>query len=245
MKKFNLNVAAFICAAFLITGCNKDDNSSGSTVISAINATVENGNEFNSKIDDVKALIDADIEYSSETGHYDWIGHEIASEDYTKGGFSLDLPKTVDSKYLTRFFPDGIPDGISISDTTVRGNAIEIIAYKSGLEVGYFEYISYDSTTYTYAAYIYVNKNVKISGSYSDTDIYEKYDVSLKKGWNIVYDKETESDNHYSDIVSSKAPSEMKWIYTDFNESYNYRVRSYNPATTKSSNTRKPLSFFK
>jgi hypothetical protein len=243
MNKFSLSVSAFVCAGFLFTGCNKDDNGLDSTDITAIDAKVENGNNYNTKVDVVKAMIWVD-DASSDTG--DGADHELASGDYTKGGFTIDLPKTVDKKFLAPL-SKGMPDGITVSDTSVNLNSISFSAYKSGDEVGYFDYISQDSTTY--AGYVYVDRNVKISGSGSEGDsgykIIYKYDLSFKKGWNIMYMKETEVNNTFSGEATSKAPSAMKWSYSEYNQSYNYSVRSYNPAANKSISNRKPFFLFK
>jgi hypothetical protein len=242
MNKFNLSLAAFACAVFLFTGCNKDDNGLDSTDITAIDAKVENGNNYNSKVEVVKAMVWVDAA-SSDSGS--GVDHEIASGDYTKGGFALDLPKTVDDNYLSLIKTDDMPDGITISDSDVKGNSVSFSAYKSGDEVGYFDYISQDSTTY--AGFIYVDRKVTIKGSGTDTKYgYKyKYDVSLIKGWNIMYMKETEVNNVYTEEATSKAPSAMKWSYSEYNQSYNYSVRSYNPAANKSISNRKPFFLFK
>jgi hypothetical protein len=243
MNKFSLSVAAFVCAGFLFIGCNKDDNSLDSTDITAIDAKIVNGTDYNTKIDVVKAMIWVDDESSNTSNENK---HELASGDYTKGGFELDLPETVENSYLSLIETDDMPDGITVSDSEVKGNSVSFWAYKLGDEVGYFNYISQDSTTY--AGFIYVDRNVTIKGSGTDSQYgYKyKYDISLTKGWNITYIKETETNNVYTDEVSSKAPSAaMKWIFNEYNQYYNYHVRSYNLATNKVISNRKPFSLFK
>ena len=247
MNKIYFSAAAFICAGFLLTGCNKDDNGLNGTNISTIDAKVENGSDYNTKIDAVKALINANEEYNSESGQYVYTGHEVASGNYTNGGFTLDLPKTVDDQYLSLLTTDGMPKEITVSDTTVKGNSIEIVAYKSGVEVGYFEYNSPDSTATS--GYIYVDRNVKITGSGSE-DLFGStfkyiYNVSWKKGWNIAYFKETTTVNSYTVEVTTTEPSGLRWILKNDNQSDSYRVRSYSPAAAKAISNRKPFSLFK
>jgi hypothetical protein len=172
-----------------------------------IKATVENGSNYNDKIDIVQVI---------------GTGSEaiIASATYSNGGFTLNLPATVDAKYLRTRFSD-YPSGIKVSDTNTKTfDFVDVSAYKNGKSVGYFEYyaaVSDDSEVAT--VFIYVDRNVNINGSITNKDEYDEtitYDnVSLKKGLNKMYVKETDSEKNkiYTQVVTMTEPSGLKWTY--------------------------------
>lgn len=170
--------------------CGKDDDpaepgtESGTGGAVTINAKVENGSNYNSKADNVKALMDVDEERDEETGDYYWVGYTVASGQYKDGGFTINLPETVDSKYLST---PGLEKGVTLSDTNIKGGSIEFfVAYKSGVEVGDIYYATYspasEPTAGTDAAYMHVDRGVKITGSGVDEDGDNfSYNASLKK----------------------------------------------------------------
>jgi hypothetical protein len=214
MKKIIMTMAAFICAVTVFTGCNKDDDDSGSSSITSISATVESGSSYNSSIETVKAMVDVDDVYSA-----------IASGKYNNGGFSINLPQTVDDQYLEKMTTD-MPDGIKVSDSQAKGCGIELKGYKSDQEVGTFQYtLTNDTDAGNEGAYVYVDKNTTISGSYSETlwgvTIKAVYDLSLKKGWNIVYMQTTASATDLSATmkISNEKITGLKWFFIEEDDS--------------------------
>jgi hypothetical protein len=224
MKKIFMTMAAFICAVTVFTGCSKDEDETSSTT--TISATVESGSSYNSSIDTVKAMVEIDDVYSA-----------IASVKYSNGGFSLSLPKTVDDQYLEKMNTD-MPDGIKVSDSQAKGCGIELMGYKSNKLIGTFQYaLSDDIDEGNYGGYLYVDKNVTITGSYSESlwgiDVKMVYDLTLKKGWNLVYMKTTASETDYSITmeISSNAITGLKWFFIEEDNSY-YSLSSQSKSAT-------------
>jgi hypothetical protein len=213
MKKAIFTLAAFIFAATIFTGCNKDEDE-GSAV--TINATVEDGASYATSIDDVKAII--------EDG--DSILFVAASGNYTNGGFSLTLPKSVDVKYLSVMDTD-MPEGITISDSKVKGSGVNFYGYKSGEIVGMFQNGKMENEMFTAVeSYIFVDGNITISGSSSETEdllgmpitVKTNYNLKLKKGWNLVYLNMTpvlsETEISMTMDISNTQISGLKWYLT-------------------------------
>jgi len=143
-----------------------------------ITAKVENASEAdNANVSKVQALlwddnIDDDV--------------VIASGSYANGNFTLTLPQTVSNNLLEnvedRF---GDPE-VEISDKKANIAIVWGFYYYDGDDkrVGSLDYEKGN----IYAFFVYADKDVTVTGRSSDNDIYN---MSLKKGWNIVYDNPT------------------------------------------------------
>lgn len=213
MKKVFFTLAVFVCTATIFAACNKDEDE-GSAV--TINATVEDGASYATSIDDVKAVIsDGDSLLF------------VASGNYTNGGFSLTLPKSVDEKYLSVLNAD-MPEGITISDSTVKGSGVNFYGYKSGEIVGIFQNGKMENEMFTAdESYIFVDGNISISGSSNETEdllgalinVKINYDLTLKKGWNLVYLNMTpvlsETEISMTMDISNTPISGLKWYFTE------------------------------
>ena len=213
MKKVFFTLAVFVCTATFFAACNKDEDE-GSAV--TINATVDDGASYNSSIDEVKAVI----------SHGDTVIFVVASGSYTNGGFSLTLPKSIDGKHLEPMDTD-IPEGVTTSNLQVKGCGVNLYGYKSGEVVGMFQNGKNDDVTYTAAeSYIFVDGNTSISGSSSETSdlmgmpitIKTSYNLTLKKGWNLVYlnmtPTVTETEISMTMDISNTQISGLKWYFT-------------------------------
>jgi hypothetical protein len=186
-----------------------------------ISVTVENGNSYNSKIDAVKVEIDVD-------------GENIeVSAPYSNGGFTLKLPTTISDANLEALGNDEYFEGITVSDRNVKVGFInEIDAYKANNYVGCFYNESSDGWG---IGYVYSNGNVSITGvgmeeykednngdgDYDDAgELYkdiEKYNIHLKKGWNLYYFKSIERGNDNEFEVTSQAPeNKIKWYFEEY-----------------------------
>jgi len=233
-KKMCLLCVVFICCGFVFTQCNKDKDASGNSSISSINAKVENGSDYN--FDNVKAVM-----YYGDSGDE----YVVGQSKYTSGSFTIGLPETVDKMYLSPLVEtddDEVSlDWVTISDKTVMGNGINIEGYQSGSYIGDFYYgsASQNSTATNFSmiviegAFVYVEKEVTMTGSTTETDVVDgirvpmnsSANVTLKKGWNIVYTTMSISmkANSNGDITSmsgttsltSKNPGGLKWYYQD------------------------------
>jgi hypothetical protein len=204
--------------AALASSCKKDDeeNSGGGGSTSAaytVTAQVENGNSYNAQIDSVKMLI---YKYVEETGEIELVS-TIASAAYHNGGFTLKLPATVSNAYLSELGAVGLGaglDGITISNPSVKTTSgTAIVAYKSGEQAGNFIYSA--ATLFVgQGQYVYANGDVSLTGSVTDSDTYGmamKYNVQLKKGWNMVYTKLNMNSMEFE--MTTQEPSGLKWRY--------------------------------
>ena len=224
MRKFNLFSIALICAGMIFAGCNKKSNDPDGF----INAKVENGNSYD--FDIVKAIMEYD------DGHMT-LAEVVAEGEYKNGGFSLNLPETINPMYLSLMYDDEPLPGqeITISDETVMGNGIFIEAYKSGVYMGDFNYVgvTFEETTLSISFsisqgfYLYVDKDLTMSGSEYvieeflgiDIETNINADVALKKGWNIMYVTLSFSIGvggaSGTGLVSTKNPGGLKWYFED------------------------------
>jgi hypothetical protein len=188
----------------------KDENPTSVIADNTITATVENGNSYNDEIDTVKAVIVLSMKYDSETGKDRIEYYEVARSAYSNGKFTLKLPETVSDSYLSGFDEmwdgEGIPDGVTVNNTNVKVEFMDIFAYKSGKIVGRF-YAGYTNEPEILTGYVYVNGDVSITGTDVDGD---KYNLHFKKGWNIEY----MIDNDDTNEETTQAPDvTLKWYY--------------------------------
>lgn len=194
----------------MFCSCSKDDESGN---ISGDTSTITASNVINSssQIETVKALAFPDNDYDEE-------GESIALAQYKNNGFTLELPSTLSSKYLSLIWEDA-PNGISISDENAKISEIDISGYNDDDDEigGFFLCNEDDETDWSYDVFwIYSDRDVTIKGESTAVD-YEndeenttKYDLKLNKGWNIVHDIYTYNSNDktgYTDVVTSKKPS--------------------------------------
>lgn len=201
-------VALIVAAAF--TSCDKDDDHgvvSGS--ITQIIAKISNASEF-PDVATVKLLA--------------WNNDVLAEADFINGGFTIDLPETVDGKYLHQF--DEIffyYETLTISKKDAKAlHDLRIYGYNSsGKRIAVFsneKYVGNEySEIYAMTEYLWVDNDVNISGSYKDTedkDYVETYSVSLilKKGWNVVYMSENDTEKGYKVEIKTSPISGLKWI---------------------------------
>jgi hypothetical protein len=239
--KRNFFMMAFVClfTVVALSSCSKDDDDengkSGSIPDNTITATVENGNSYNSQIDIVKAEI-----WDYSTGE----SHVLASAEYKDGGFKLVLPASVGSQYLELLDEEDIPAGITVSNKNVKSASVyELDAYKSGDRAGWL----YNETGNWEGSLMYVDGDVTVTGTETDTDSWEdsegthtetwiiQYSVNLKKGWNMVYIKETESGNTETIEVTTTAPAGAKWYFEPYSNG------SYDESSVSGSRVRTPF----
>jgi outer membrane murein-binding lipoprotein Lpp len=221
-NKIFLSLAAFVIAGFVLTGCSKDNSDDDSSGLSTIKANVENGNNYNSKIDSVKAMA-----YPAETSQYNFIGTAIANAKYANGGFTLTLPEKLDDQYLELVDMTDIREGLEVSDNNFKTCFVNLIAYKSGVPVGGMIYSNQGGDSGSGAEFIYVDRNVSITGSGSEDEYDYTYNVSIKKGWNILYYIENSTSTRSSEEYTSKAPSGMKWYFEEYNSDGNlYQMKA-------------------
>lgn len=226
-----------LCAGVVLMSCNKDDDDdvppANMVEGNQITAVVENGSSYDQVVDVVKALIDFDEDYDGS--NYWWIGQTVASGNYTNGGFTLNLPATVDDQYLynaTDYF-----EGAKISDAGLKIGDIVFQGYKSGDPVDEFRYYYGNENTSIDGWYIYADRDatIKLSDTYTENSYTynDLYSISVKQGWNLLYDIYTSSGNTRTWEVTSAVQSGLKWYYGS--DLYIHSLSSKNVSKQRSS----------
>ncbi len=241
MKKTFLNFGLFLALGLTTTvfnSCDKDDDNDGGTKVSKITATnVINGS---TNIKTVKALI------YWESGEDDYGSDAIAQAPYQNNGFTLELPATVGAKYLETMDADDL-EGIDVSDKNFKSFFLGGLSGYNGDddEIGYFYLEEIKDDTEHYTIWVYVDRDVTLKGEHKkiyeeyDEEIIDKMDLTLKKGWNIMYESETESYKNgrdvYSSTFSSKKPSGVNYTWNFYSD---YDYRSANVALKSAKNSK-------
>jgi transposase-like protein len=187
---------------------NDDDDDDENSIPNILTVVVENGNSYNELIDVVKLEI---RDNSPEERH------TLASAEYKNGGFALTLPDSVNSQDLKSY--DDYPASVTISNRNVKTGKPDLSAYKSDSHTGYFEHKSGDWE----GSLVYADGDVSVNGTKTEestTYTYtSKYSMNLKKGWNIVYSKETESGTTYITYIyeaTTTEPAGAKWYFETY-----------------------------
>ena len=188
--------------------------------IDKITATVEYGKEFDNKI--VKVQLELWDEPKPVV---------LATGAWSKGGFTIELPETVDAKYLEPIAECdfGIPVTFSNKNTKILSEYIHegsasVNGYNKDDEfVCAFMLSISRGDDYPFGAiYMYADSDVNISGSgksHFGFDIV--YSLTLMKGWNIVYITDTFINFNFvkRDYTSSiRNASGLKWTWFPLSE---------------------------
>jgi hypothetical protein len=194
-KKHYLIIACIgLLAAAIFSACDKDDDdkggdNSGNPILGktgTVTITIENGANYSDLIDEVRLI------YGDMT--------TIASASYNNGSFTIDLPASVADKYLD-VVGEEFSAGITISNPSVKIASAWLTAYQSGKWEGDF----YHGTAECKGMLNYVTGDLSITGTNSDGTL----NMHLKKGWNLVYEKHTET----TEEETTNAPAGARWYY--------------------------------
>ena len=258
MKKMkNLGfLLAFALIAF--ASCEKDDNggsNSGGNVSTITATNVINGS---TRVITVKALA------WWSNGEWDYGSDAIAQTPYKNNGFTLELPSTVSAKYLYFIDEEYDTEDVFISDKNAKGMILEWLeGYdKDEKEIGSFYLIEENDNSAYYAYWVYADRDVTVKREekYEGYDEYdgsewigiEKIDLTLRKGWNAVYESfiDTKSYNNstkrevytYTESFTSQKPSGVNYSWY-FDSDYDYN--SVQAASKSVENTKSVLSKLK
>ena len=238
----------FICltiGVFAFAACSDDEGGSGEGkgTVKNISVQVEKGSTFSSLIDSVFV--------ESQFGEF-WGEEIIARSAYKGGNFILNLPNELDDSLLEpMYYGDEEENGfiryMTISDKSTKCFSFEsLYAYsKKDGYVGYItrsnidmnelmdvkdedEFMSLLSKGIYLVVYMYVDRDVTISGSYTakGEEMEDEYsmNLSLQKGWNVVATKMSMQINKAKKTATveytSSVPSGLKWHF--YNYSYLY-----------------------
>ena len=214
-----------------IMGCRKLEKPDEveANVVTKIEAKVENASKYSNVVEVKLMVYDLSID--------DYI--ELVRSDWKDGGFTIDLPKTIDTNYLqvsayNRGLLNPIADpslNITISNKNVKaGTAYFGGIDKAGNVVTWFYPFKIDEDgNADEAFYSYVDSDVTISG-YDETEAVQDftvneirylaliktstiYSVGLKKGWNVwcLSSIRCEQDFTITNMWSTTPNSVLKW----------------------------------
>ncbi|MCL2074680.1 MAG: hypothetical protein FWH18_12210 [Marinilabiliaceae bacterium] len=196
---------------------------SGDLIENKIIAKVENGNIYNGYITEVWGIVT----------DYDNLNEFVVSKGkYSNGGFTIELPSTVDGGYLLRI-EEFFDYYFTISDLSTKMGILYIDAYNAnGKFIGVFDRLFFEekenqtgfSSNTIYSIIIYVDKDVSVNGHSVDSNWDYTWDVtanlSLKKGWNEIFSIRDYTYNNglATDIVllTSTKQSGLKWYFDDW-----------------------------
>jgi len=224
MKKTFLNFGLFLALGLttvVFNSCDKDDDNDGDTNGgNALKITATNVINGSTNIKTVKAKI------YWESGENDYDEDAIAQAPYLNNGFTLELPTTLEAKYLETMDLEGI----AVSDKNFKSYFLyDLRGYnEDDDEIGYFYLEEENGDNFYYTSWIYSDRDVTMEGENDG----EKYNVTLKKGWNVVYDSYT--DDGFS--LTSQKPSGVNYTWNFFDISTSFRSASI---ATKSVETTK------
>jgi len=225
MKKTFLNFGLILALGLttaVFNSCNKDDDKDG-TSVNASKITATNVVNSSTQIKTVKALADW-------VSGYDYGTDAIAHAPYQNDGFTLELPATLGDKYLETFDEDDL-EGISVSDKKLKLYLLDDLKgyNKDDEEIGFFYSLQTSENSFHYTSRMYVDRDATIKGENKETNEYGdestvKFDLTLKKGWNIVYfslKRETKNDRDaFTLTYSSKKPSGVNYTWYFYGNEY-------------------------
>jgi hypothetical protein len=162
-------------------------------------------------------------------------GYSFELEDYrpaktfpigADGSFDFVLP-TPTAADLEGF---SLEDGLSITPSDARGFEVDYLeVVKNGDGAGYATREKETSTSHTMLVHIYVDKDVVVNGSSSETEGEYKMtttsNMALKAGWNYVVLKEEASETSATFSATTGNIPDLPWVF----ETYS----SYSTSATK------------
>jgi len=174
-------------------------------------AQVEDGHLLNSVVSHVVAVTEANFA-------------EVGRTTFANGGFTLTLPAGVNPSYLIN-----IIDFLEDPSATVSDNNANVeMAFIDGLSASgnlvaefFYAGIDIDMATFTItfmqALFIYADRNVTATSSFSVPGFSETLNLSLNAGWNRAYLIMRESAGNLEFILSSTPVIgvDMMWLFDD------------------------------
>ena len=166
----------------------------------------------------------------------------LAEVPFLNNGFTLQLSSSPTILYplIDEFpFPTNLTD-VTISDNAARWSFAEFWGFNSaGNRIGRFEYSNDEGwdnpTLLNSAVWFYVDKDVTITGEFSETRYWDSggshtdivtYNLNLRRGWNIVYFRNTRTRvgyvHTYTHTLTSQRPADanLSWRFWQSFDSY-------------------------
>jgi hypothetical protein len=222
MKKFTL-LLTVLSVIFLFASCSKDHGSS-----LKVKGEIKNGT-YNATCTNVRAI----AEDANST--------EIARGDFSKGSFSLTLPKEVPSSILTKINFDDITSEfvgnadleLTVSNPDTKGVTVYFEAYNGNEALDELIYAAQSTEgsifslpyilNYTISSYFYADSKCTVKGSASDPNmpVTTDIDFTLYKGWTRIYftigTSISLTSNSLKVSVTNAAPknANMAWYFSE------------------------------
>ena len=157
----------------------------------------------------------------------------------------MELPATVGAKYLETIDAYDL-DGVAVSDKNFKSCFLDDLRgyNEDDDEIGYFYLKEEIGDNNYYTSWFYSDRDVTLKGEYKeineeyDEEYIDNYDLTLKKGWNIVYESYT--DDIY--FFTSQKPSGVNYTWNFYDDS---SFRSASIATKSVENTKSAFSKLK
>jgi len=161
----------------------------------------------NSSIETVKAFV-----YACGAGSCE--EEIIATGDYKNDGFTLGLPKIVPDRFLYEEFEND--EWITVSDPEAKVGETYLYAFSnSGKRMGEFYYFGVNNRIWVDAFYVYADRNFTVKGKEEWGRWTEEYDLSFKKGWNIIYSVEEMWGYTWTLTTQKPAGLIMDWVFDE------------------------------
>ena len=198
----------------VLFGCDKEDDDNkndqdGEGAVTEITVKFENASDV-SDISKVKLIMP---DYTA-TG-----GVIVATADFKNGSCTLNLPETVDAKCLRPI--NGLWGNVTISNNNANiSEGVDIIGFNSQDEmISYFYCEKNEGNVFSIVYYAYADSDVNVSGNAidnKDPNNVGVFSLFLKKGWNAVYEKITETtqngETSYHTECTSSPIKGLKWV---------------------------------
>jgi hypothetical protein len=116
------------------------------------------------------------------------------------GNFSITLPEKVESGNL---HPFNVQGNVPVSDPAANHTSVSLEVYiANGKNVGH---LGYDKAG---VQYIYVDRDCRVTGSGEEDGANYTYNVSLKKGWNTVYEV---LNGNVTEFTTTRPNGDLVW----------------------------------
>jgi hypothetical protein len=191
-----------------------------------LTVVIENGDSDDRVIGIIKAE-NYYYDYDYSDGYY----VTFATAPYNNSGFTITLPENVSYQYLNswqwQFNLDSLSiKGITVSNPNVRTTGpMWLCEYQSNSRIGTFNHGYYywnpqDHDWYVDSYLIYVDRDFIITGTLIDTEtddnnriiyVTNKFNVHMKKGWNMIYEKEIEKTHEWE--LTTQVPAGSKCYF--------------------------------
>ncbi|MCL2214892.1 MAG: hypothetical protein FWC06_06740, partial [Treponema sp.] len=146
--------------------------------------------------------------WNEETEEYEPVGDEIGA--VTNGKLSFTLQKAPPAEALG-LLTAGMSAGVTVSDKNAKWIIVSF-NFSDGSEIYELDCRYLDGPNFNSLVYWYIDKDVSVKGSYNDAGYTFYIDLSLKKGFNAVYQAGT-GDSMKMTTAKPADADLLKWIY--------------------------------